>query len=136
MTDISARKFADLIEGRHELDGEHRDKVIRLYQIKVGFDAMQEAAWHEHTTDWDWRLTVQTVHGLCFGTTDVGDQWADSFDLYYSPNNRIEADDSFTACVDHAKVGYIGVLINRDDGSEDIHYIEVDHIAGVVYQQA
>lgn len=121
--------MADHFSGTYEFPKSmtHTDRASTITALKLQFDAIQAMGWQEHTSDWDWRISITLApspdypdypQGRIIGTRyadyDPTDQakldpqypdesWADDFKLDLPPNsdtNRTDNTQLFTACVE------------------------------------
>lgn len=81
--------LADVVIGTHEFHGlDHETRVFRIYALQTMTKAVWDIGELEHTSDWDWRVSVE--HGeanIISGTYDLENDeqvWADTINLPYT----------------------------------------------------
>jgi hypothetical protein len=88
--------LASHVTGEYDLTGlSHASRVNRVFSLITMQAAVLTIGELEHTSDWDWRVSIVMDNGERYGTVDFPDdvyQWADTMRLPYTvePNDYID----------------------------------------------
>lgn len=90
-------ELATHVVGEYDLrEMSHASRVNRVFSLITLQAAVLTIGELEHTSDWDWRITITLDDGSQFGSLydlpDDGYQWADTMKLPYTvePNDYID----------------------------------------------
>lgn len=135
---VTARQLADIVEGNHNLPDEPRDKVISLVNLTIAYEAMRSMGWHEHTSDWDWRIIIE-AGDTTYGSEFANEGWFDEYTLHSRGSGQvIRPIGSVTcACVDWEWYGSITFNLDHDtDAEPDLIRVFIQEITGISFIQA